>query len=255
MLISLYTNRALLYDIVQKEMKRKSILIIFQGKVGNRMISKRIKAVFFDLDGVLVNSEIMHQKMTEDFLKEENIPIPPERFYLLIGSHKSLNPWAQIMKGLHIDMNDEELKQHLHAYKAKRLAKVNYKDHLFPETKAVLTVLKEKKIQLACASSSNMNYIKAVLDSDDLTPLFDLIVTCDDFEKSKPEPDIYLYCLKHFGFAKEECLIVEDSEIGIQAGKSAGMKVIARKDHMFHLNQDKADAFIEDLNGLLDFII
>ncbi len=219
------------------------------------MTSKHIKAVFFDLDGVLVNSEVMHQSMTENFLKDEQIPIAPQRFYLLIGSHKSLNPWAQILDGLNLDMSDEELKQRLHAYKAERLAKVNYKEHLFPETKAVLTKLKEMGIKLACASSSNMNYIKEVLDSDDLTKLFDLIVTCDDFEKSKPEPDIYLHCLKHFGFPKEECLIVEDSEIGIQAGKSAGIKVIARKDHIFHLNQDKADAFIEDLNGLFDHII
>ncbi len=218
------------------------------------MINKHIKAVFFDLDGVLVNSEVMHQNMTEDWLREERVPIPPERFYLLIGSHKSLNPWAQILDGLSLNMSAEELKERLHAYKAKRLAKVNYQEHLFPETKAVLTKLKEMGIKLACASSSNMSYIKEVLNSDDLVQLFDLIVTCDDFERSKPAPDIYLYCLNHFGFEKEECLIVEDSEIGIQAGKSAGMKVIARKDHIFHLNQQKADAFIEDLNGLLDHL-
>ncbi len=216
---------------------------------------KQIKAVFFDLDGVLVNSEIMHQKMTEDFLKEEQIPIPPERFYLLIGSHKSLNPWAQILEGLDIDMSANELRQRLRAYKEPRLANVNYREHIFPEVKEVLQILKQNGIKIACASSSNMDYIKRVLDSDDLRKWFDLIVTCDDFKKSKPKPDIYLYCQNYFQLQADECLVVEDSEIGIQAGKSAGMKVIARKDYIFHLNQSKADAFINDLLDLIPYVM
>ncbi len=216
---------------------------------------KQIKAVFFDLDGVLVNSEIMHQKMTEDFLKEEQIPIPPERFYLLIGSHKSLNPWAQILEGLDIDMSANELRQRLRAYKEPRLANVNYREHIFPEVKEVLQILKQNGIKIACASSSNMDYIKRVLDSDDLRKWFDLIVTCDDFKKSKPKPDIYLCCQNYFQLQADECLVVEDSEIGIQAGKSAGMKVIARKDYIFHLNQSKADAFINDLLDLIPYVM
>lgn len=215
---------------------------------------KQIKAVFFDLDGVLVNSEVMHQNMTEDFLREEHIPIPPERFYLLIGSHKSLNPWAQILEGLDIQMSDDELRSRLRAYKEPRLANVDYREHLFPEVKSVLQKLKQDGILIACASSSNMAYIKNVLDSGDLSEWFDLIVTCDDFENSKPEPDIYLHCMNHFQLKPSQCLVVEDSPIGIQAGKRANMKVIARKDHVFHLDQSKADAWIEDLNGLFAYL-
>lgn len=215
------------------------------------MTKQMIKAVFFDLDGVLIDSEVMHQRITEDFLREERLPIPPERFYLLIGSHKSLNPWPQIFAGIDLPISEEEVRTRLRKYKQVRLAQEDYGSYIFPEVKQVLSKLKEKGLRIACASSSNMAYIQEVLDSKGLRELFDLIVTCDDFQRSKPAPDIYLHCLNHFQLPKQQCIVVEDSEIGIAAGKSAGLTVIARKDTIFHLNQSQADGFIDDLTGLL----
>lgn len=210
-----------------------------------------MKAIFFDLDGVLVDSEVLHQNLTLEFLKLEHSPIPPERFYLLIGSHKSLNPWPQIVEGIQLNEPLDDFKDRLRQYKADRLKNIDYGKLIFPETKSVLLELKKRNIKIACASSSRMTYIKKVLDSQNLSELFDLIVTCDDFERSKPAPDIYLYCLNYFNYQANECLVVEDSEIGIQAGKSAGIRVIARKDYRFHLNQSQADDYIDDLRDLL----
>lgn len=114
----------------------------------------------------------------------------------------------------------------------------------------VLMQLRQAGLPIACASSSRMEYIKKTLGDSGLLDLFDLAVTCDDFESSKPQPDIYLYCARYFGVSPAECLVVEDSPIGIAAGKNAGMTVAARIDHHFGMDQSRADYFIEDLTAL-----
>lgn len=212
-----------------------------------------IKAIFFDLDGVLVDSETVHQKITEEFLKKENSILPPHRFYHLIGSSKGLNPWPQIVEGYTLQEPIEELRKRLSAYKQERLKSVCFYDLVFAEVKEVLLQLKAKHITLACASSSSMEHIRDVLQ-EDLYELFDLVVTGEDFQRSKPAPDIYLHCLHTFGYHEKECLVVEDSPIGIEAGKSAKIQVVARIDTQFGLDQSAADFYIKDLTMLFDII-
>ena len=81
-----------------------------------------------------------------------------------------------------------------------------------------------------------------------------MIVTGDDFKESKPNPEIYLYCQKTLKLKSDECLVVEDSPIGIEAGKRAGLKVVARKDTKLNMDQSLADYYIDDLWGLKDLI-
>ena len=213
-----------------------------------------IKAIFFDLDGVLIDSEVIEHRWTEQFLVENNIPIPPERFLVLVGSHKSHNHWPSIVEGIELPCTVEELKENLTAYKKEKWSHVNYHDLIFPETKKIIFWLKQNQIYVVCASSSNIMRIKMILDSRNLTDLFDLIVTGDDFKASKPEPDIYLYCQKYFNLKSEECLVVEDSPIGITAGKRAGLKVAARKDNELNMDQSQADYFLDNLIDLKELI-
>ena len=213
-----------------------------------------IKAIFFDLDGVLVDSELPHQKLAEAFLKEEHSPIPPERFTLLIGSHKTLDPWPKIMENIELTEPLDQFKQRFRDYKQKHLKTVDFSLLIFPEVKEQIDRLKAMGLRLACASSSAMPYIQHVLHRDRLIEAFDLVVSCDDFTHSKPEPDTYLYCLQAFQFKKQECLVVEDSPIGIEAGKRAGLQVAARADHRFGLDQSKADFLIEDLCELTEWL-
>lgn len=79
---------------------------------------------------------------------------------------------------------------------------------------------------------------------------FDLLATGDDFKRSKPAPDIYLYCLEKSGARAEECMVVEDSSYGIEAGKAAGLLVCARRDTFFHMDQSKAELLFDRLDEL-----
>lgn len=213
-----------------------------------------MKAVFFDMDGVLIDSETYSHEVIEEFLRLDHSPIPPERFYLLIGSHKSLNTWDQILEGIELNEPVEEFKKRMHAYTAPRRWHFDFASRIFPEVKEVIKTLKENGVFLAVASSSNLEYVRNVLDSQDLTQYFDLIVSSDDFTKSKPDPEIYLHCLEHSGHKKEDCLIVEDSPIGIEAARRAGIKVAARREHHFGLDQSQADLHIDDLTALLKML-
>lgn len=214
-----------------------------------------IQAIFFDLDGVLINSEKMHQQLFKEYLEETNSTIPPERLNYLIGSHKSLDPWDKILDGIKLKDTKEEFKIKFKKAHQEKLKLVDYSTLAFEETAIVLKKLKEKKIKLAVASSSNYKYIYEVLNSNKLVSFFDLILSCDDFASSKPAPDIYQYCKKYFGYKNNNCLVIEDSPIGIQAGKNANIKVVARKDNLFNLDQSNADFFINNLNELFDIII
>lgn len=207
-----------------------------------------IKAVFFDLDGVLINSEVQEHSWTKEYLDSNNIAIPIERFEMLIGTHKKQNVWKQLIKGYEDKIIDEEsFKTGLRAYKFSKRDLFDYNQILFPDVIDYLSFLKKRNIKIACASSSNINYIKNALSKCQILEFFDLICTGDDFVESKPSPEIYLYCMNSFGLKPEECLVVEDSVFGIEAGKRANMFVIARKTP-FSFSQKDANLIFDDIN-------
>lgn len=212
-----------------------------------------IKAIFFDLDGVLFDSETYDQQLNREYIQAIHAPLPSERLYLLIGSHKSQDPWTSILKGYEDKIDKEAFRDGLRAYKAEKKSHFNFAEVLFPDVPQVLDQLKKREIKMACASSSSMKYIHKALTQADILQYFDLICSGDDFVSSKPAPDIYLYCQKYFGYEKEECLVVEDSPYGIQAGKNAEIKVAARFSP-FGLDQSKADYQIKSFNELIPII-
>jgi len=74
------------------------------------------------------------------------------------------------------------------------------------------------------------------------------------FAKSKPNPEIYLKSAEALGLRTNECVVVEDSYYGIEAGKRAGMTVIAKRDTMFGTDQSKADYFIGSLSEIVPLL-
>ena len=78
-----------------------------------------------------------------------------------------------------------------------------------------------------------------------------MLVSGDNFRKSKPDPEIYRYTMKQLGTALEETLVVEDSTYGIEAGKAAGVMVAARRDLRFGFHQEKADCLFDDMREIL----
>ena len=211
-----------------------------------------IKAVFFDLDGVLIDSESMHQRYHEQFVKDTNCIVPAERFLRLIGGGRNINIWELVAEGYDID--PDKLRDDLRAYKKHKVDAEDFGTLLFVEVPSVLDALHANGYKVACASSSPPEYISRALAQCHITEKFDLIVSGNDFKLNKPEPDIYNYCLQHFGLSPDEAIVVEDSTTGISAGKAAGIRVVARTDYKFGLDQRMADYKLDDLSSLVSLI-
>lgn len=213
-----------------------------------------IKAVLFDLDGVLIDSEHLSQKIYEDFIQETSYPIPLERFYLLIGSHKMWDPFSKVIEGIDIGKSAKEFEEEIVNYRKKRIDDYDISTLAFKDTKETLEAIKRLGIKIAVASSSSIDYVRRMLVGNKIDMYFDVTTTCDDFERPKPEPDIYLYCQKTLHVDPDECLIIEDSPLGIEAAKRAKIKVVAKRDHTFGFDQSRADFFIDDLSELLEHL-
>ena len=83
---------------------------------------------------------------------------------------------------------------------------------------------------------------------------FDFIESGENCKRSKPYPDIYLLAQEALQVRKEECLVYEDSQAGIQAGISAGIRTVARIDDRFYQDQSKADILVKDIHELTELI-
>lgn len=224
------------------------IQFIYNGYEVNPMF----KAVLFDLDGVLVNSEVLQQNLSEEFIDVFDYDIPKENFYSLIGAHRNQNPWQKVVTGCDIKGDSLEVfVDKIRAFKQERLKNIDYNNWLFDDIKDSLAHLKSKGYKIACASSSSIIYIQAILAQCNIEHFFDILVTGDDFKESKPNPEIYLYCANQFNLDPSACLVIEDSPYGILAAKNAGMMVYARKDVHFSLDQSLADKHFDDLREIV----
>lgn len=96
------------------------------------------------------------------------------------------------------------------------------------EVQAVAEVARSHygKVPMAVASGGEMTVLEATLNNVRLRNLFDVVVSIDDVERGKPEPDIFLLAAQRLGTAPEDCIVYEDSDAGLEAARRAGMRSI-----------------------------
>ena len=214
-----------------------------------------IKGLLFDLDGVLIDSELWHIRLDEKCLKDLGYDdVDPMVFVHLIGAGKGMDPWELIYRELPDEYREKNFKEIFRSYKLTQFDYPPFKELLFPEVKETIKKLKDKNYRLACCSSSKADYInKALLDCE-IKEYFDVVLSGHDFTRSKPDPEIYLTAMKKLGLDNDECLVIEDSPYGIKAGKNAGMFVGCRRDYNFGLDQSESDYIFDDLSGIFSFL-
>ena len=118
---------------------------------------------------------------------------------------------------------------------------------LVPHVRFILSHLKKNNIKIAIASSSPYNIIYKMLSINDIDSYFDVIVSGNDVQAKKPSPDIYFETLKRLELPSNDCIVIEDSLVGIQAAINAGLYVIAVKENRFLVDQSQADCIVNDL--------
>lgn len=182
-----------------------------------------IRAVLFDFDGVVVQSEPLHMKTFLELLAPYGVTVPEARWYREFAGTGSRHIFEVLVKeyrlGLDVDMLVERRKKEYEAHvRAGELKET-------PGVRDFIASLKKRGIRAAIVSGSHRTNVQAALDTLDLGNLFELIVSGDDLPERKPDPGPFLHAAKTLGTAPAECLVVEDSYSGCEAARRAGMKL------------------------------
>jgi HAD superfamily hydrolase (TIGR01509 family) len=192
------------------------------------------RAVIFDLDGVLADSEPWWNEIDAQLLAEYGVTYCGEYHRNVLGvSYRFAVEFYT--KAFGISAPTEELIR-----RRSEIATEFFANHvgLFPVAKAVIEELRQMKLRLAVATSSVGASARPFLDRHQLTAFFDVIVTGDEIERGKPAPDIYLHAADKLGVPANECLVIEDALSGIAAAKAAEMRVAAIPDTRFVDSRD-----------------
>lgn len=201
------------------------------------------KAVLFDMDGVIIDSEPLHAKAFQDSMRPYGLNLSDRYCYQFIGNTDRY--MAEVLiKEHNLAISVEELLRVKNEAKLKLEEEVGYPP--VPYVKELVQDLYTHKIKLAIASSSPMDAIKKTAETLGIETFFSDFISGMDLEKSKPAPDIFLKAAAHLGVAPEDCLVIEDSTNGITAAKAANMTCVAFfNPHSGKQNLEKADIIVE----------
>lgn len=181
-----------------------------------------MKAIIFDMDGVLVDSMPYHADAWYLVLKAMGIRIDKKIIYELEGAN--YRQVVDIILRQHGRVPTEEEIQEIGRKKLAIFEQIE-RSKPFDGMKELLETLKPK-YKLAVVSGSNRRTVDATI-STFFPNIFQVLVSGEDTKISKPSPDPYLKAVEKLGIAKDECLVIENAPFGIRAAKSAGLRCIA----------------------------
>lgn len=209
------------------------------------------KAVIFDMDGVLVDTEMAYIDEVHDFLAAHGVENDRRAYYDMVGrshSHfqQTLVRWLATV-GIHV--GPQEAEDRYDVWTLDR--KLDYAKLMNSGVPEALAGLRARGVRLALASSSSLANIMEVLGQCGISDAFEFVTSGEQFHESKPNPEIYLYTLGKLGLTADECCCIEDSAPGIAAGKAAGLTVFAKREERFDFSQDAADHMIDQVSDIL----
>ena len=201
-------------------------------------------AVVFDMDGVLLDSEPLHHTVLNEVLAGEGHSLSFEQYRPYIGTTLEYT-WGDIVQRLGLR---GPVAQYIAQYDAGILESYRRHSVIAPGVEELLALLAGRGLRLAVASSSRTSWVEAALETLGLRRSFELIVSGDMVQHSKPHPEIYLLAAERLGVPPKRCLAVEDSPKGAESARAAGMTVVGvRTEYTAHLSLDGAAVVLDSL--------
>lgn len=210
------------------------------------------KAVLFDMDGILYDSEGFYMDVTVGVMRELGYTGPEEPIWEVVGTTAD-GTWKILYDLLEGAYTGNEIRQRWVA-KVKEHP-LDYRAVMFEDIPGTLRRLKEAGIRMACCSSNSPHVIEASLEAMDIAGCFDYVISAEDLPRPKPDPLVYLTAAEQMGLKPEECAVYEDSAPGILAGRRAGMTVVARRDGRFKQDQSNAHKLVNSAAEMADYIL
>ncbi len=212
-------------------------------------MKNKIKAVIFDMDGIIIDSEFLQTTVIEKVLKSYGVEPKFDEMGLL---HKvgfsGLASFQFVLDRQNLLLDVNEFMQKV------RAEFVNKIKSGIPPMKGftdLINLLKKNNFLIAVASNRLHEHVILVLDKMGVKEDFAVILGKMDHLKHKPEPDIYLEAAKLLKISPKYCVAIEDSDLGVISAKAAGMKVIAVP-HKYTAHHDfsKADKVVHSLEEI-----
>jgi HAD superfamily hydrolase (TIGR01509 family) len=207
------------------------------------------KCVIFDMDGVIIDSEPIHQECEKKLFGLLGINIPEEEHNTMVGTTDEVM-WSRISNLYSLPVQVPEiisLKKMMYMEQLKREVYIRP----IPYVSELIFDLAEKGYYLALASSAPNEQIECVLGNLSVGGYFGAVVSGEDVENGKPHPEIFLKTASKAGFEPHECIVIEDSFNGVTAAKKAGMYCIGYiNPNSGKQNLDKADIKIRSFKEL-----
>ncbi len=210
------------------------------------MLAKKVKAVIFDMDGVLIDAKDWHYEALNKALAT---------FGMGISRHDHLTTYDGLSTGQKLKMLSKiyTLPESLHSF-INEMKQQYTMDITHQSCKPVfhhqyaLSKLKEEGYKLAVASNSIRNTVSVMMEKANLDGYLDFFLSNQDVKKAKPDPEIYSTAIKKLGLTPEECVVVEDNENGLKAAFASGANVL-KVNTIHDVNYDNITAFIREIEG------
>lgn len=205
------------------------------------------RAVAFDLDGILVDTEPIFVEAIRRYLAPRGLAFDAEFMHTMMGT-----PAAQSVPSFReryrltdsIELIAQECRDHFVAALGDRPGP------LMPGVREIVAGLRERELPFCIATSSGSEFVRRVFGPHGLLDHFHFVLTCEDVKRGKPAPDVYELAASRFAVAAGEMLVFEDSPNGLRAAKSAGARcVVVPHGHTpLHL-LDEADLIVPSLHS------
>lgn len=213
-----------------------------------------IKAVLFDMDGLMVDTESLSTEAFINSVKAQGYNMTKEETLKVLGFTKAniYQFWIDYFQGTNVD--GKKLVDDHYEYIENVLYTVG--PEKMPYVEELLKYLRENNYKIAVASSSDTADIKNNLEKTKLEKYIDEIASGAEVENGKPAPDVFLLAAKRLGVDPKDCLILEDSKAGIKAGKASGAMVFMVPD-MFTVDEeceDTADRILTNLGEVIEIL-
>ena len=212
-----------------------------------------IKAVLFDMDGILYDSEYWYMQGTIEQMRAYGYTGTDREIVSRIVGTTMEGTYRELYKMLDGKISIATLRKNNDRYFDVDHP-LDFKKIMFPHVKEVLAALHADGKKLAVCSSSPMQLIEDSLKVMEIEQYFDFVESGDNLKHPKPAPDIYLKAADALHMKPEDCIVYEDSSAGIQAGINAGIYTVARKDTRFFQDQSKADTSVKSIEELYEWI-
>jgi len=213
-----------------------------------------MRAAIFDLDGTLVDSMWVWEKIDEEYLKERGHAVPPNIKDKI--THLSFEETALYFKEtFNLEDSLETIMNDWH-----NMAYSHYSENVYLKEGALdfLIKLKSSGIKIGLATSNSVPLLEATLKNNNIYSYFDSITTTSEVSHGKDNPDIYLLAAKRLGVDPSHCVVFEDIVPAVIGAKAASMKTVAVYDKASEHDKDEliklADKYIVNYNEIIDLI-